>query len=362
MTGPQPPADPDRPGTGHPQPHPSGTPAHHRTTHPATHPTAAGATLVIGATGTTGSRVARRLLALGHPVTAASRGAAAPTEGAGPDQPPAPTDGASPDRPTAPPDGTAPTHGSVPPPRARPVRFDWYDPTTFTAALARAERVYLVPPVSEPDPLPVMLPFLRQARAAGAGRAVLLSSSAVPAGGPAIGQVHAALGELFDTWSAVRPSWFMQNFTGRHPHAARGRGDGLLSTATGTGRVAFVDADDIAAVAVHALTADPPPAADLVVTGPEALSYAEAAAVLSEFAGRPISHAPISVPELRDRLAAHLPPAYAAFLADLDGAIAAGAEDRVTDTVTRLTGRPPRTFRDHLAAHRGALAPLSPRA
>ncbi|MER5796458.1 NAD(P)H-binding protein [Streptomyces sp. NPDC001980] len=267
-----------------------------------------GTTLVIGATGTTGSRTAARLAAAGHRVRAAGRHAA-------------------------------------PVPGAEPVRFDWYEPATHAAALHGADRVYLVPPVGDPDPAAVMLPFLRQARTAGVRRAVLLSSSAIPAGGPAAGVVHQALPGLFDQWAVLRPSWFMQNFTGTHAHALSIREDGALWTATGSGRVGFVDAEDIAAVAVHALTDEHAPDTDLVLTGPEALGYDDVAAILTEVTGRPVTHRRLSCEQLRERLAAHVPPEFAAMLAGLDRAIAEGAEDRVTDTVRRLTGRPARTFR-----------------
>ncbi|CQR64658.1 NAD(P)H-binding protein [Streptomyces leeuwenhoekii] len=273
--------------------------------------TSSSATLVIGATGTTGSRVTARLTARGHLVRAASR-RAAPVGGAG------------------------------------GVRFDWFDPATHEAALRGADRVYLVPPLTAADPAAVMLPFLERARAAGVGRAVLLSSSAIPAGGPAVGQVHQALPGLFDEWAVLRPSWFMQNFTGDHMHAHDIREHGTVRTATGEGRVAFVDADDIAAVAVHALTADRAPDTDLVVTGPRALSYDDVAAVLTEVTGRDVTHRKLTYEQLRDHLAQSMPREFAAVLAGLDRAIAEGAEDRVTDTVQRLTGRPPRDFRTHV--------------
>ncbi|MFF6950698.1 NmrA family NAD(P)-binding protein [Streptomyces iakyrus] len=269
------------------------------------------ATLVIGATGTTGGRVARLLTERGRTVRAASRRA-------------------------------------VPVAGAEAVRFDWYDPGTFEEALRGVDRVYLVPPVGDPDPAAVMLPFLERARTFGVGRAVLLGSSAIPSGGPAVGQVQQALPRLFETWAALRPSWFMQNFTGDHEHARSIREEGTIRTATGDGRVAFVDADDIAAVAAHALTTDGRVAEDLVITGPEALSHADAAAVLSEVTGRPVTHRRLTCEQLRDRLARDLPPEFAAVLAALDGAIAQGAEDRVTDTVERLTGRPPRSLRAHV--------------
>ncbi len=272
--------------------------------------TATGTTLVIGATGTTGSRTAARLLAAGHRVKAASRRA-------------------------------------TPVPGAEAVRFDWYDPATFDDALAGADRVYLVPPVGDPDPAAVMLPFLKQARAAGVRRAVLLSSSAVPAGGPAVGAVHQALPGLFEEWAVLRPSWFMQNFTGGHAHATTLRETGTVLTATGDGRVGFVDADDIAAVAVHALTDESAPGTDLVLTGPEALSYDDVAAISAEVTGRPVVHQRLTYEGMCDHLtrAAGIPAEFAAMLAAMDQAIAEGSEDRTTDAVERLTGRPPHDLR-----------------
>ncbi|WP_328390080.1 NAD(P)H-binding protein [Streptomyces sp. NBC_00400] len=265
-------------------------------------------TLVIGATGTTGSRTTAQLITAGHHVKAASRHA-------------------------------------TPVPGASSARFDWYDPTTHAKALDGADRVYLIPPLGDSDPASVMLPFLRQARAAGVHRAVLLSSSAIPEGGPAVGVVHQALPGLFDEWAVLRPSWFMQNFTGTHAHAQSIRANGTILTAAGTGRVGFIDADDIAAVAVRALTGDQAPNTDLLLTGPEALSHDDIATTITEVTGRPVAHRHLTYEQMRDRLTAQLPPEFAAMLARMDRTIAKGAENRTTDAVQRLTGRPPHSFR-----------------
>ncbi|MEU0412345.1 NAD(P)H-binding protein [Streptomyces griseorubiginosus] len=267
-----------------------------------------GTTLVTGATGTTGSRVTAQLTAAGHRVRAASR------------------------------------RGS-PVPQAEPVRFDWYDPATHADALAEVDRVYLVPPVGDPDPASVMLPFLQRARAAGVGRAVLLSSSAIPEGGPAVGAVHRALPDLFDAWAVLRPSWFMQNFTGTHLHAVGIRDTGTLHTAAGKGRVGFVDAEDIAAVAVRALTDARSPDSDLVLTGPQALSHDDIAAIVTEVTGRPVVHRHLTHEQQCERLAPLVGREFAELLAGMDRAIAEGAEDRTTDVVRRVTGRPPHDFR-----------------
>ncbi|MFD5895572.1 NAD(P)H-binding protein [Streptomyces sp. NPDC060366] len=282
--------------------------------------TTPGTTLVIGATGTTGSRVASQLAAGGHLVKAAGRRATAVAD-------------------------------------ARAVRFDWADPTTFDEALSGTDRVYLIPPIGSSEPAAVMLPFLERARTAGVRRAVLLSSSAIPAGGPATGLVHEALPGLFDEWAVLRPSWFMQNFTGDHPHAQSIRADGTMSTATGAGRVAFVDADDIAAVAVHALTDDRAPNTDLVITGPQALSYGDIADAVTEVTGRAVTHRQLTYEQMRDHLASSMPVEFAAMLAGLDRAIAEGSEDRTTDTVHRLTGRPPTAFRAFAERELTATAP-----
>jgi uncharacterized protein YbjT (DUF2867 family) len=192
------------------------------------------------------------------------------------------------------------------------------------------------------------VPFLEQARAAGVRRVALLSSSAIPAGGPGVGQVHGLLAGLFDQWAVLRPSWFMQNFTDHHPHADSIRDDGAILTATGTGRVGFIDADDIAAVAVRALTDETAPNADLVITGPEALSYDDVAGIIAQVTGRAVSHRPLTYEQMLDRLtAAGIPEQFAAMLAGMDCAIAEGAEDRTTDTVERMTGHPARGFREY---------------
>ncbi|WP_405623822.1 NAD(P)H-binding protein [Streptomyces sp. NBC_00076] len=269
------------------------------------------ATLVIGATGTTGSRTAAQLTAAGHRVKAASRHATAV-------------------------------------PGAEPVLFDWHDPATHAAALDGVDRVYLIPPLGDPDPATIMLPFLRRARTAGMRRAVLLSSSAISEGGPAVGTVHQALPDLFEQWAVLRPSWFMQNFTGTHAHALSIREDGIVWTATGSGRIGFVDAEDIAAVAVRALTDEHARDTDLVLTGPEALSYDDIATIMTEVTGRPVGHRRLSYEQMRDRLTEVVPVQFASMLAGMDRAIAEGTEDRITNTVQRLTGRPARTFRAFL--------------
>ncbi|SED03925.1 NAD(P)H-binding protein [Streptomyces melanosporofaciens] len=278
--------------------------------------------LVLGATGNTGSKVLRMVRAQGARALAATR------------------------RPE-----TAAGAGET-------VRFDWHDPAGHAAALDGVERIYLVSPLGVAEPRPVVEPFLNTALAQGVRRVVLLSSSAVPEAPTGLGALHTLVKETVPEWAVLRPSWFMQNFTGDHAVAHAIRGDGEIVTATGDGRVAFVDATDIAAVATRALLDDRPHNTDHVITGPEALDYAEAARIVTEVSGRPVRHVAVEAGELRQRLEAMgIPAEFAAVLAGLDEDIRHGAEDRTTDTVQRVTGRAPRSFRAFAEAHRAAFVP-----
>jgi uncharacterized protein YbjT (DUF2867 family) len=188
-------------------------------------------------------------------------------------------------------------------------------------------------------------PFLHEAVRAGVRRIVLLSSSAVPEDAPGLGVAHRLVRAIAPEWTVLRPSWFMQNFIGPHPHA-QGVAAGEIVTATGIGRVAFVDAGDIAAVAARALTGDFVHSGELVLTGPEPLSYSDAAAIIADVSGRPIRHRSVGVAEFAELLAVRgYPQDVSAMLAALDGDIAGGAENRVTSTVEDVTGRPARSFR-----------------
>lgn len=235
------------------------------------------------------------------------------------------------------------------------VRFDWADPATHGPALAGVDRIYLVAPIGVADPMPLVEPFLTKALHAGVRRVVLLSSSAIGDGDPGLGALHQLVRVRMPEWTVLRPSWFMQNFLREHPVADGIRLRNEIVTATGTGRVAFVDAADIAAVATQVLLDTVPHNTDHVITGPEALSYADAAVVITEATTRIVRHRPVTTTEMVDRFStAGVPKEFAAVLAGLDENIRHGAENRVTSTVLDITGRPARSFAEFVAAHRDA--------
>ena len=244
------------------------------------------------------------------------------------------------------------TRAPAPPTDLEHRRFDWLEPATWDGALDGVDRVYLVAPAGHPDPLAVVEPFIEHAIAEGVRRAVLLSSSAVAFGDQGLGEVAAAVRDAFSEWEILRPSWFMQNFVGDHPLADGIRTGGEFVTASGTGRLPFIDARDIGRSAAALLAAPHSAKTEHLLTGPEALSYDEAAAILSTVTGRRARHRAVDPSSYVEFLvAAGYEPAFAGALAALDAQIRSGAQAAVTDAVERLTGTPPRTFAAYLRAH-----------
>lgn len=231
------------------------------------------------------------------------------------------------------------------------VRFDWSEPDSFDPALEGVCATYLVSPSNGQDSLTAMRPFIDRALERGVGRFVLLSASSLAEGGPMMGAVHAYLKTHAPSWSVLRPSWFMQNFS-EGQHLPTVRDEGVIYSATGQGRIPFIGADDIAAVAVGALTQPEVVSGELVLTGPRALSYEEAAAVLARIVGKRVVHQPLTEAEMVARFEqGGLPEPYARTLAAMDNAIAAGAEDRTTGVVQAVTGRPPRNLESFVEAN-----------
>ncbi|RYP65815.1 hypothetical protein DL771_008116 [Monosporascus sp. 5C6A] len=249
------------------------------------------------------------------------------------------------------------------------VRFDWDDRATWEPALAASTQkhgglsaVFLVMP-GMLDPGPTAAAFADLARArAGTKRFVLLSASSVEDGGPAMGQVHALLREHGERgeigWAVVRPTWMQENFATQETHLKSIREEDKVYSATGAGRIPWVSADDVAAVAFAALTAPEPPNRDFLILGRELLSYGDVAAALTEVLGREISHGDISEAELARRHEGFgMPAQYAAILAAMETAVKNGSEDRLSDVVLHVTGRPPRMFRDFVKENKAVWEP-----
>ena len=263
-------------------------------------------TLVIGATGKTGSRVAARLAARGLPVRRGSRNSATP--------------------------------------------FDWEAPETWGPALAGVRSAYVTyfPDLAFPGAVEKLESLCETAKDSGVDHLVLLSGR---------GEHHARLGEDVVCnsgvdFTIVRAAWFAQNFSEgylRDPILA-----GVLPMPGGAVAEPIIDIEDIADVAVAALTEDGHRGELYEVTGPRLMTFADMAAELSVAIGRPIRHIPISFEDFH----ANVAQAGGTFVAEVFTGIARetldGRNAHTTDGVDRALGRPPSDFAQFARAAAGS--------
>lgn len=154
-------------------------------------------------------------------------------------------------------------------------------------------------------------------------------------------------------WTVLQPSGFMQNFiTGAGSFTV----DGRLVDGYGGAAVSYIDCYDIAACAAGLLTGPGAEGESFVLTGPEALSYADITRKLSAAVGRTIEHVTLPSGEVAAALEARgLPARFAADVAALGREVAEGSLAATTPAVRDLTGRAPRTFDQFVAANLPAL-------
>jgi uncharacterized protein YbjT (DUF2867 family) len=259
--------------------------------------------LVLGATGKTGRRVTERLQVLGVPVRAGSRTADPP--------------------------------------------FDWEDRATWAPALAGVAAAYVsyYPDLAAPGAPEAIGAFAAAARAAGVQRLVLLSGR----GEEEAQRAEAALPAFGPQWTVVRCSWFAQNFDeGAFLGSVL---DGTVALPADAVREPFVDVDDIADVAVAALTQDGHFGQIYELTGPRLLTFGEAVAEIGRASGRELAYVPIGLRDFTAALEAEgLPADVIGLLAYLFTEVLDGRNAMVADGVQRALGRPPRDFTDYAQA------------
>ncbi len=254
-------------------------------------------TLVLTANGKTGRRVAERLEARGLPVRRGSRSAAIP--------------------------------------------FDWDAPETWEPALEGVRRVYLVftPDLAVPAAPPAIRAFTQLAATVGVERIVLLSGR----GEEEAQRCERIVQQSGIPWTVVRASWFNQNFDESFFHDLVM--SGTVALPTGTVAEPFIDANDIADVAVAALTEVGHEGEVYEVTGPELLTFPEVIGILAEASGRPIRFEAVSRETfLADLEGAGLPPAYIELVDYLFTHVLDGRNAQLADGVRRALGREPKSF------------------
>jgi uncharacterized protein YbjT (DUF2867 family) len=155
-------------------------------------------------------------------------------------------------------------------------------------------------------------------------------------------------------WTHVRPLEFMAN---KLAWADSIRKEGVVRSGFGTHVTALVDEADVAAVIVAALTADGHAGRTYTPTGPEALSRVDAARILGEVVGVPVRFDELSAAEVREQMLAQgVEPEVADFVISYEASPPAEASV-VLPVVEEVTGRPPHTFAEWVAAHADAFRP-----
>ncbi|WP_433157820.1 NAD(P)H-binding protein [Kribbella sp. CA-247076] len=255
--------------------------------------------LVLGATGKTGRRVVARLRDRGVNVRAASR--------------------------------------------SSETRFDWADRSTWADAVRGIEVVYLIAPE---DPAPIE-PFVTQAVEAGVRRFVALSGRGMD---QAVGRFGAGMAEAE---RAVRVSGVGSTILGSNNFAQNFDEDlwyepllaGRLALPAGDLREPFVDVEDVADVAATVLMSTGHDGRAYELSGPEAITFAEAVDTIAKVSGRPMTYVSLTPEEYRDELlAAGLPDEVATELNGLFEIMREGHLATPTDDIARLLGRPATSF------------------
>ncbi|HKJ50468.1 MAG TPA: NmrA family NAD(P)-binding protein [Gammaproteobacteria bacterium] len=223
--------------------------------------------------------------------------------------------------------------------------FDWQDPSTWRAALQGIESAYVTfyPDLAIPSAEQTIREFTALAREVGLRHMVLLSGR----GEQGAERAEAVLEASGLYWNVVRASWFMQNFS--ESFMLEGVLEGELVLPADDTVEPFIDIDDIAEVAVAALTRPELRNRLFEVTGPRALSFAQCAAEISRAVGYPVSFTPVPVDDyisaMRDQGA---PEEMTWLLRHLFTEVFDGRNSKPAQDVEEALGRPATDFADYV--------------
>jgi uncharacterized protein YbjT (DUF2867 family) len=260
-------------------------------------------TLVLGGTGKTGRRVAERLTARGLSVRIGSRSGEPP--------------------------------------------FDWEDQATWAPILDGVGAVYVsyYPDLVVPGAVEAVGSFAELAVANGVRRLVLLAGR----GEPEAEQAEQAVRNSGANLTILRATWFSQNFS-----------EGFMLEPVLSGEIAlpagntpepFIDVDDIADVAVAALTEDGHVGQIYELTGPRLLTFAQVAEEIAQATGREIRYVPVSIEQYTAAAAEQgLPGEVIDLLRYLFSVVLDGRNAHLANGVQRALGREPRDFSDYARA------------
>ena len=219
--------------------------------------------------------------------------------------------------------------------------FDWQDPDGWDATLKGAHSVYIsyTPDLAVPAAKEAILELVHRAKAHGVKHLVLLSGR----GEPDAQASERIVQESGIDWTIVRASWFNQNFSeGEFLQLVL---SGNITLPVGHVREPFIDADDIADVAVAALTETGHAGEVYEVTGPRLMTFEDVARDIANASGRPVKFVRIPSEDFLQGLRQAGAPDDQIWLLDyLFTNVLDGRNAHLTDGVQRALGRPPKDF------------------
>jgi uncharacterized protein YbjT (DUF2867 family) len=217
--------------------------------------------------------------------------------------------------------------------------FDWEERSTWAPALEGAGAVYIsyYPDIAIPGAVEKVRACAQVALENGVRRQVLLTGR----GEEEAQLAEQAVQETGADWTIVRCAWFMQNFS--EDFMLESILDGKLALPADDQLDPFVDADDIADVAVAALTDDRHTGELYELTSPRLMTFADAVGEIASATGRDIGYVPVAIDEYAAAAAEQVPADFVEFLTYLFRDVL-GNNAYVTDGVQRALGREPRDF------------------
>jgi NAD(P)H dehydrogenase (quinone) len=240
------------------------------------------------------------------------------------------------------------------------VRYgDFDEPDSLPGAFAGGERMLLISTLAVGRRTAQHRAAIEAAAAAGV-RHLVYTSFPNPRPDHPVGPVateHGETEEILHTsgldWTVLRNGTYAEL---QVPPGSLAVAGGKLYTNAGDGRLVPVSRHDCAAAAAVVLTSDGHEGMTYDITGPEALTQADLADLLSEVSGRHVQLMPVGDRTLGWGLARHgAPKPVARAIVAFGKAVREGYYDVVDPAVARLTGHAPRTLRDVLIANRGEL-------
>ncbi len=226
-----------------------------------------------------------------------------------------------------------------------PVDFDYSNPDAIAKAVAGVDKIFLVTPFVS-DPVELASTLIDAAKTAGVKHIVKLSAIGCDIEpGIVLGRLHRAIEKKIEAsgiaYTFLRPNNFFENFFNYYGPDAQGN----IYLPWGTASCSFMAGADIAAVASVALTAPGHEGKAYELTGPEAITIADAARAISEVTGRTIRY--VDVPEEAAKsamLGMQMPAWMVDAMMELHAIDKAGYASAVSENAEKLLGRKPMSF------------------